>query len=422
MAGWSAPRRRCGCSATSVPLMPLVDWTADQVGRGMPSLGKDTHYDTRDGNFSLRLDAKSRRCSSPSWRMPARWCAKRTGIQLEADWRIFLDLGRVYAVHSDAGRIVATRDLAVQRPFRLDQHGAGCRRLPLPPRLAARLMRRAMDDLAAAKAGGGARPTPGQPRSLSCARLQGRRASPAGPAPGGRGRSGLLRAPPGDRRRLPTPIGRRSAPTAPRPVAPTAARCWRACCSAARRQALVERNGATRASYSAATAGGGAGGAADRGWRRNRRPSAARPRGRSLPRGASVRPDPCRRQGRGAALAQARGVSSSPSPRMLFGGRATCCARTCGEVRPEFWARCSPGQIGKASLAEQDGTRTQLRIAKRISFCPQPVVSPWVTDLVGSVARLGTRGGDQSADFGGLIGGIFMFLSRNSLVYAILTS
>ena len=28
--------------------------------------------------------------------------------QLEADWRIFLDLGRVYAAHTDAGRIVAT--------------------------------------------------------------------------------------------------------------------------------------------------------------------------------------------------------------------------------------------------------------------------------------------------------------------------
>jgi nucleoside-diphosphate-sugar epimerase len=35
----------------SVPLAKLVDWTAEWVGRGMPSLGKDTHYDTRDGNF-----------------------------------------------------------------------------------------------------------------------------------------------------------------------------------------------------------------------------------------------------------------------------------------------------------------------------------------------------------------------------------
>jgi nucleoside-diphosphate-sugar epimerase len=34
-----------------VPLVKLVDWTADWVGRGMPSLGKETHYGTRDGNF-----------------------------------------------------------------------------------------------------------------------------------------------------------------------------------------------------------------------------------------------------------------------------------------------------------------------------------------------------------------------------------
>jgi nucleoside-diphosphate-sugar epimerase len=34
-----------------VPLIQLVDWTADWVARAMPSLGKATHYDIRDGNF-----------------------------------------------------------------------------------------------------------------------------------------------------------------------------------------------------------------------------------------------------------------------------------------------------------------------------------------------------------------------------------
>ena len=35
----------------SVPLGKLVDWTADWIARGMASLGKDTHYDVRDGVF-----------------------------------------------------------------------------------------------------------------------------------------------------------------------------------------------------------------------------------------------------------------------------------------------------------------------------------------------------------------------------------
>ena len=35
----------------SVPLARMIDWVADWVGRGGRSLGKDTHYDTRDGAF-----------------------------------------------------------------------------------------------------------------------------------------------------------------------------------------------------------------------------------------------------------------------------------------------------------------------------------------------------------------------------------
>jgi nucleoside-diphosphate-sugar epimerase len=34
-----------------VPFARLIDWTADWVKRGLPSLGKDTHFDTRDGQF-----------------------------------------------------------------------------------------------------------------------------------------------------------------------------------------------------------------------------------------------------------------------------------------------------------------------------------------------------------------------------------
>jgi nucleoside-diphosphate-sugar epimerase len=34
-----------------VSLARMIDWTADWITRGLPSLGKDTHFDTRDGAF-----------------------------------------------------------------------------------------------------------------------------------------------------------------------------------------------------------------------------------------------------------------------------------------------------------------------------------------------------------------------------------
>jgi hypothetical protein len=35
----------------SVPLGSLLDWTADWAARSLPSLGKPTHYEARDGRY-----------------------------------------------------------------------------------------------------------------------------------------------------------------------------------------------------------------------------------------------------------------------------------------------------------------------------------------------------------------------------------
>ena len=34
-----------------VPIETMIDWVADWVARGQPSLGKPTHFSTRDGKY-----------------------------------------------------------------------------------------------------------------------------------------------------------------------------------------------------------------------------------------------------------------------------------------------------------------------------------------------------------------------------------
>ena len=35
----------------AIPLARMIEWVADWVGHGHRSLGKETHYDSRDGSF-----------------------------------------------------------------------------------------------------------------------------------------------------------------------------------------------------------------------------------------------------------------------------------------------------------------------------------------------------------------------------------
>jgi hypothetical protein len=37
--------------APRVPLATMIDWQADWIARGMPGLGKPTHFETRDGKY-----------------------------------------------------------------------------------------------------------------------------------------------------------------------------------------------------------------------------------------------------------------------------------------------------------------------------------------------------------------------------------
>jgi hypothetical protein len=45
----SAARRLLG--APRVPLATMIDWQADWIARGLPGLGKPTHFETRDGKY-----------------------------------------------------------------------------------------------------------------------------------------------------------------------------------------------------------------------------------------------------------------------------------------------------------------------------------------------------------------------------------
>ena len=52
-SGWLVNTARMAATFgyPSVPLLKMVDWTADWLGRDMPTLNKPTHYEVRDGKY-----------------------------------------------------------------------------------------------------------------------------------------------------------------------------------------------------------------------------------------------------------------------------------------------------------------------------------------------------------------------------------
>ena len=155
----------------TVPLATLIDWVADWVGR--------EHAEPRQGHalrfarwhLLIRPRSQNRRCWPP--RSPdAEALVREAGWnQTAADWRAFLELGTVYAIRANDGRVIAT---AATLPYggqfawismvlvARDYQRRG---------LATRLLRKCIDDLTAAKLVPVLDATPAGPRGLSRSRL-----------------------------------------------------------------------------------------------------------------------------------------------------------------------------------------------------------------------------------------------------------
>ena len=148
-ASGSESRRPCGDgsgagwlvnTAEAMRLVRLSQRAARQAHRLDRGLGRPRHAEPRQGHplrcprrqflsCASRSNRRSRRRSSTTSNAlvsEARW------NQIAADWRLFVEHGRVYAAHASSGRIVATSAiLPYGRALRLDQHGPGGR--PLSP-------------------------------------------------------------------------------------------------------------------------------------------------------------------------------------------------------------------------------------------------------------------------------------------------
>jgi hypothetical protein len=51
--GWlnNAARMNAELGYPRVPLLTMIEWTADWLGRSMPTINKPTHYEVRDGRY-----------------------------------------------------------------------------------------------------------------------------------------------------------------------------------------------------------------------------------------------------------------------------------------------------------------------------------------------------------------------------------
>ena len=132
--GWSTqPQAMRLFGYPRVPLARLIDWTADWIARGLPSLGKPTGFRQARWRFLIRAAIGRARAARELAGRRERWSPRPAGTRSPPTGGSSSSSAPSMRCATAPARDRNRRDAAVWRTLRLDQHGAGRGRAS-PPR------------------------------------------------------------------------------------------------------------------------------------------------------------------------------------------------------------------------------------------------------------------------------------------------